>query len=215
MKNFYCFSVLILIFSYAPINAQETLLRFPDIHEDLVVFSYGEDLWTASSDGGIATRITFDDGEERFPKFSNDGSLIAFTGNYDGNGDVYVMNKYGGDITRVTFHPTYDEVIGWHPVKNKILLEQSNLGEKNKSLNHLKLGIGKTSGCEFILFRMFRLLFALRNEYSLDFLILLGQAKSKNILFNSLLKKNVLIIILNFVILTYFSSYFSKPWFKK
>jgi tricorn protease len=97
------------------------LLRFPDIHGNTVVFVHGEDIWTAPAAGGVATRLTVHDGGERFPKFSPDGSLIAFTGDYDGNTDVYVMNVDGGDITRVTWHPGSDVVVGWHPTKNKIL----------------------------------------------------------------------------------------------
>ncbi len=97
------------------------LMRFPDIHGDKIVFVHGEDIWSVSSTGGIATRLTIHDGSERFPKFSPDGTLIAFTAQYDGNGDVYVMDAYGGDIRRVTYHPGYDEVIGWHPTSGKIL----------------------------------------------------------------------------------------------
>ncbi|MCD4697729.1 MAG: hypothetical protein K8S16_16010, partial [Bacteroidales bacterium] len=101
--------------------SQGPLLRFPDIHEDLIVFVHGEDIWSVAAEGGVATRLTINDGEERYPRFSPDGKLIAFTGYYDGNPDVYVMNKYGGGITRVTYHPGFEEVIGWHPVKNKII----------------------------------------------------------------------------------------------
>jgi tricorn protease len=96
-------------------------MRFPDIHDNLIVFVHGEDIWSVPASGGIASRLTIHDGEERYPKFSPDGSMIAFTGYYDGNPDVYVMNKYGGEITRVTYHPGYDQVIGWHPVKKKII----------------------------------------------------------------------------------------------
>ena len=99
----------------------EKLMRFPDIHGDDIVFVSGEDLWSVSAAGGEASRLTIHDGIERFPKFSPDGSLIAFTGEYDGNTDVYVMNSQGGDIRRVTFHPGMDEVVGWHPVRNKII----------------------------------------------------------------------------------------------
>ncbi|MFQ6070127.1 MAG: S41 family peptidase [Candidatus Aminicenantales bacterium] len=101
------------------------LMRFPDIHGKTVVFVHGEDIWSVPAEGGVATRLTIHDGEERFPKFSPDGKLIAFTGEYDGNGDVYVMNSYGGKITRVTYHPGYDEVVGWHPLKNKILFRSN------------------------------------------------------------------------------------------
>ena len=112
--------VLNLVF-FNTANSQGPLLRFPDIHEDLIVFVHGEDIWSVAAEGGVATRLTIHDGEEHYPRFSPDGNLIAFTGYYDGNPDVYVMNKYGGEITRVTYHPGFDEVIGWHPTKNKII----------------------------------------------------------------------------------------------
>ncbi|MCF8309364.1 MAG: PDZ domain-containing protein, partial [Bacteroidales bacterium] len=101
------------------------ILRFPDIHEDKVVFSAEEDLWIASSSGGEARRLTIHDGEETTPRFSPDGELIAFTAEYEGNKDVYVMNNKGGNITRLTFHPAYDEVIGWHPSNNQIIFRSS------------------------------------------------------------------------------------------
>jgi len=101
------------------------LLRFPDVHEDTVVFVYGEDIWKASTQGGVAQRLTIHDGQERFPKFSPDGQLIAFTGAYDGNSDVYVMSVHGGEIMRVTFHPGTDTVVGWHPRKGKIMFRSA------------------------------------------------------------------------------------------
>jgi len=110
------------------INAQRHLMRFPDINNDFAVFVQGEDIWTVSSEGGIANRITINDGQERFPRISPDGSMIAFTGDYDGNGDIYVMNRYGGDIARVTWHPGYDQMIGWHPINNKIIFTSSRQG---------------------------------------------------------------------------------------
>lgn len=97
------------------------LMRFPDVHGNNVVFVAGEDIWLAPVQGGIATRLTTHDGDEVYPKFSPDGSLIAFTGEYDGNSDVYVMDVYGGNITRVTYHPDYDAVIGWDETTNKIM----------------------------------------------------------------------------------------------
>lgn len=99
------------------------LMHTPDIHENLIIFSNGGDLWKAdiSKDVAIAERLTIHDGEESYPKFSPDGSLIAFTGEYDGNSDVYVMDIYGGNIRRVTYHPGADIVVGWHPTKNKII----------------------------------------------------------------------------------------------
>lgn len=92
--------------------AKTQFMRYPDVHKDKIVFSSGEDLWIVSSKGGEATRLTIHDGAEKYPRFSADGNLIAFTGSYDGNSDVYVMNSKGGEITRVTYHPNADEVIG-------------------------------------------------------------------------------------------------------
>ncbi len=113
--------VILLVVSTLSVSGAKQLMRFPDIHKDKVVFVSGGDIWTANANGGIATRLTLDDGQEQYPRFSPDGSLIAFTGQIDGNSDVYVMNSNGGEITRVTYHPGVDEVVGWHPTKNKIV----------------------------------------------------------------------------------------------
>ena len=105
----------------SPAAAPQALAMQPDLLGDLVAFVHAEDIWTVPTSGGIARRITFHEGEEKAPKFSPDGKLIAFTGEYDGNTDVYVMNAEGGNITRLTWHPGADEVVGWHPVSGKIL----------------------------------------------------------------------------------------------
>jgi tricorn protease len=97
------------------------LLRFPDVHGDAVVFVHAEDVWLAPTTGGLARRLTDDEGEERHPKFSPDGSLIAFTAEIDGNPDVFVMDAGGGNIRRLTYHPAADEVVGWHPIDSRVL----------------------------------------------------------------------------------------------
>ena len=104
-------------------QADTRLLRFPDIHDDRVVFTYGGDLWTASASGGTATRLTAHPGLELFAKFSPDGKWIAFTGQYDGDEQVYVMPSTGGVPRQLTFYPAkgplaprwgYDnQVYGW------------------------------------------------------------------------------------------------------
>jgi tricorn protease len=109
-------------------NSQEQegrLLRFPDIYKDKIVFSYGGDLWLVPSAGGVARRITTHPGLELFPKFSPDGKNIAFTGQYDGNFNVYVAPSEGGESKQLTFLPDSlndpermgpnNEVITWMP----------------------------------------------------------------------------------------------------
>ena len=89
-------------------SAQESqegrLMRFPDIYKDKVAFVYGGDIWLASTSGGVARRITASQGRELFPKFSPDGKWIAFTGQYDGNFNVYVMPSDGGQPRQLTFY---------------------------------------------------------------------------------------------------------------
>ena len=102
--------------------AQTKLLRFPDIHGDRVVFCYAGDLWTAPAAGGTATRLTSHPGLEQFPKFSPDGKWIAFTGQYDGDEQVYVVPSEGGAPKQLTFYPARqnaprngwdNQVMGW------------------------------------------------------------------------------------------------------
>src|SRR5689334_6919797 len=85
--------------------AQTKLLRFPDIYGDKVVFMYGGDLWTSSTSGGTATRLTAHPGTETYPKFSPDGKWIAFTGQYDGDEQVYIIPSTGGEPKQLTFYP--------------------------------------------------------------------------------------------------------------
>jgi tricorn protease len=85
--------------------AQTKLLRFPDIHGDQVVFTYAGDLWLASTSGGLATRLSAHPGVELFAKFSSDGKWIAFTGQYDGDEQVYIIPVAGGIPKQLTFYP--------------------------------------------------------------------------------------------------------------
>ncbi len=97
------------------------LLRFADISKDKVVFAYAGDLWIALREGGAARRLSSHVGDELYPKFSPDGKWIAFTGEYDGNPDVYVISTEGGEPKRLTFHPGNDIVLGWTPDGKDIL----------------------------------------------------------------------------------------------
>lgn len=87
-------------------SAQTKLLRFPDVHGDRIVFTYGGDLWTASTSGGTAVRLTSHQGVETYAKYSPDGKWIAFTGQYDGDEQVYVVSANGGEPRQLTFYPS-------------------------------------------------------------------------------------------------------------
>ena len=120
-----------LLAAALPAAAQTKLLRFPDIHGERVVFSYAGDLWWASTAGGQATRLTAHPGLELFPRFSPDGSQIAFTGQYDGDEQVYVMPSTGGVPRQLTYYPArgplaprwgYDnQVYDWSPDGRAVL----------------------------------------------------------------------------------------------
>ncbi|HRI20250.1 MAG TPA: hypothetical protein PLA68_04830 [Panacibacter sp.] len=107
---------LLIIFLCAGIgvSAQETLmLRSPSVSNNKIAFAYGGDIWTAERDGSHPVRLTVNIGVEANPMLSPDGNWIAFTANYDGNGDVYVIAAGGGQPKRLTFHPSVDIVRSW------------------------------------------------------------------------------------------------------
>jgi tricorn protease len=89
--------------------------RYPTIGGGAIVFAAEDDLWKVPINGGVALRLTAYEGEEAFPKLSPDGKLIAFTAQYEGNNDVYVMTATGGEPKRLTFHPAPDQALGWTP----------------------------------------------------------------------------------------------------
>ncbi|MEM8799702.1 MAG: S41 family peptidase [Pseudomonadota bacterium] len=107
------------------------LLRYPDINGDTVVFAYAGDLWRVDSKGGAAVRLTAHPGLELFPKVSPDGRWVAFTGQYDGDEQVYVIPVTGGVPKQLTHYPArgplpprwgYDnQVYGWTPDSEAVL----------------------------------------------------------------------------------------------
>ncbi len=113
------------------------LLRFPDIHRQTVAFVYGGDIYTAPVAGGGATRLTAHAGLELFPKFSPDGSKIAFSAEYSGNRQVYVMNRDGGDLRQLTYYNDVGKlpprggvdyrVMDWTPDGEHILVRANRL----------------------------------------------------------------------------------------
>ncbi len=114
------------------------LLRFPDIHNDRVVFVYGGDIYTAPLVGGTASRLTSHAGQELYPKFSPDGSQIAFSAEYNGTRQVFVMPAAGGEPRQLTWYNdvgpmpprggTDNRVLDWTPDGRHIVVRMNRVG---------------------------------------------------------------------------------------
>ncbi len=118
------------------------LMREPAVSATQIAFVYAGDVWVAPKGGGVAARLSTPTGEESFPRFSPDGSLIAFTGNYDGNEDVYVMPSGGGVPTRLTHNPMPDRVLNWYPDGKSILIASPMESGTNRFSRLFKLAAG-------------------------------------------------------------------------
>ncbi len=109
-------STLVAIAAAPSVIQDAKLLRFPDIHGDKVAFVYAGDIWTADLNGGFARRLTSSPGSEVSPRFSPDGTMIAFSGQYDSAvQQVYVMPADGGTPKRLTFESESAIVANWTP----------------------------------------------------------------------------------------------------
>src|SRR5947209_14364793 len=86
------------------------MMRYPDVSATQIAFVYAGDIWVAPKSGGAALRLSSPRGEETFPRFSPDGAQIAFSGNYDGNTDLYVVPTTGGLPKRLTYHGAPDRM---------------------------------------------------------------------------------------------------------
>lgn len=116
----------------APDRIDARMMRQPDVSETQITFVYAGDIWVAPKAGGQAVRLSSPRGEESFPKFSPDGSLIAFSGNYDGNLDIYVIPAAGGLPRRITHHGAPDRVVGWYPDGKHILYATTMTSYKDR-----------------------------------------------------------------------------------
>lgn len=107
MKKLTLTLVALILIGVAYTQDEARLLRFPAIHGDQIVFTYAGDLYTVAKTGGVARKLTNDsDGYEMFARFSPDGTTIAFTGQYDGNTEVFRIPAEGGVPVRLTYTAT-------------------------------------------------------------------------------------------------------------
>ena len=147
-------TLCLLVFSIWSSNAfgldEARVLRFPAISHDRIVFSYAGDLYSVGLAGGVARKLTTHEGYESFPRFSPDGKSIAFTGEYDGNREVYLIPAEGGIPKRLTYTPCLGRddisdrmgpnniVIGW-TTDGKNIVFRSRMREWNDFIGQLYL----------------------------------------------------------------------------
>jgi tricorn protease len=108
-------SLFVLIASAVTFAADSgpLLLQSPTLSKTQIAFAFGGDIWIVDRSGGDAQRLVTGTGVLSHPIFSPDGTMIAYTGNYDGNDDVYVVAATGGEPRRLTYHPGSDVAVGW------------------------------------------------------------------------------------------------------
>lgn len=125
-----CISIFFCDQLHAQIDAG--LFRYPDVSKTQIVFTYANDIWIIPKEGGTAEKLSSPPGVESFPKFSPDGRTIAFTGNYDGNSDVYTISVNGGVPLRLTEHGYPDRVVDWTNDGRSVLFASGRESGRNR-----------------------------------------------------------------------------------
>ena len=111
----------------ADIQPHGGMMRYPDVSSTHIVFVYADDIWVVPRSGGTASPLASPPGGEAFPRFSPDGRTIAFSGNYDGNLDIYTVAIDGGIPQRVTYHASGERLCDFS-FDNQLLFAMNGLG---------------------------------------------------------------------------------------
>ena len=117
------------------------LIQYPDISEDNICFTYGDDLWIVPKSGGDAHRLISPLGRETTPKFSPDGMTLAYQANYDGNTDIYTLSIAGGVPSRVTGHGMNETLMGWTPDGQHLIYASSAESGKQRWAQFYKIPV--------------------------------------------------------------------------
>ena len=131
-----CLAFAVCALALAPeVSGQKPtrLLRQPTISATHIAFAHANDIWIVGRDGGAARRVTTFQGQETDPHLSPDGSMLAFSAQYEGNTDVYVVPIEGGAPRRLTWHPMPDNVVGWTPRGDDVVFRS---GRTNAPVPH-------------------------------------------------------------------------------
>jgi tricorn protease len=138
-------TLLLLTLLLSPMQsifAQGTmLLRDPAVSANHIVFVNANDLWVVGRDGGEARRLTTATGAETNPRISPDGTMVAFTGQYDGNTDVYIVPIEGGEPARLTWHPGPDIVQDWSPCGQYVIFMSGRNGYPTANTHFFRVSI--------------------------------------------------------------------------
>ncbi|AFH50815.1 Periplasmic protease [Ignavibacterium album JCM 16511] len=134
MKSIFisCFILSLLFIFRISAQVDARMLQYPDVSKTHISFTYAGDIWVVAKEGGTAYKLTSAKGVEGFAKFSPDGSLLAFSGNYDGNTDVYVIPTLGGLPKRITHHGMTDRIVDWYPDGKNLLFSSSRESGKQR-----------------------------------------------------------------------------------
>ena len=127
------------------------LMRYPDINGNQIVFVYAGDLWTVDANGGEARQLTSHKGLELFPKISPDGKWIAFSAEYSGSRQVYIMPSQGGTPKQLTYYNDvgvmpprggFDNVVlGWTPDSKRVLFRSNRTPYGDRMGNYYLVSI--------------------------------------------------------------------------
>jgi tricorn protease len=144
MRRIFLFLVVAVLTGYPFQKVQGEplrLMRYPDIAYGKIVFCYQGDLWLVPQEGGRAIRLTVHDGVESYPKFSPDGKWIAFTGNYFGGTNVFIIPSGGGEPKQLTFEPSSAIAVGWTPDSQHVLFSSTRAAYSNFYTELFKVSI--------------------------------------------------------------------------
>ncbi len=120
-----CLLPAVLAAGVAAAGEPKRLLRGPTLSRSQIAFAFADQIWTVGRDGGEAHRLVTGAGRAWGPVFSPDGSLVAYTADYDGNADVYVVPAAGGEPRRLTYHPADDVALCWTPDGARVAFRSS------------------------------------------------------------------------------------------
>lgn len=126
------FSVLLITGATTNAQINAAFFRYPAVSRTQIVFTYANDLWIVSKSGGKAVHLSSPTGVETNPRFSPDGSTIAYTADYDGSNSIYTIAADGGIPKRLTWHGSYETVVDWYPDGKSILFASGRESGKER-----------------------------------------------------------------------------------